>query len=176
MAASYVKTYKAIDPVKTQAYEIFQNHNRVCSTKGRKDQKEPIANNTFMQEIPRTKHLSIYDEKTKTFIPTPRRLTLERKVEERIKEESCNEFFIGGDRLSGFTSWNYFVVERQGEPGELRLYFSRNQWKFVCVFQEYFRYSKEYLSKNEALLRYRCNKVFWAGEKKFPEGGKELSN
>lgn len=175
MAASYVRTYKAIDTVKTQAYEIFQNHNRVCSTKGRKDQKEPIANNTFMQEIPRTKHLSTYDPLTKTFIPTPRRLSLERKMEEKIKEQSSVEFFCGSDRLSGFTSWNYFVVEGKGKPGELRLYFSRNRWKFVCVFLDSFRYSNEYSSKEEALIKHRCSRIFWAGEKKFPPGGEELS-
>lgn len=63
MRRSGLKSYKTggVDVIKMNAHDIYQNSNRVRSTKGPKHNQEPVLNGPFTQEIPQTFSLSMYN-------------------------------------------------------------------------------------------------------------------
>lgn len=187
-AAERVKTHSRIDKGKQLEYEIFQNHERTRSFANvrytlayRKERaktlKAGMTNTEYYkpvdvsvpEEVPRTKNLSTrYIDETgkKHFIPSPRRITLKQRADEKELENSVHEFWVSGQRHQGFTTWNHRVLEDKGMPGELRLYFSAERYRFVMVFDGLIHYSNE-MNHYEAYRRVRKEKqIFWAGKKK----------
>lgn len=188
-AAERVKTHGRIDKGKQLEYEIFQNHERTRSMSTlvrytltyRKERAKTLKagmtnteyykpyDSTHVERVPKTKNLSVrYIDETgkKHFIPSPRRLTLDKRATEKELENSAYEFWASGQRGQGFTTWNYRVLEHRGRPGELRLYFSAERYRFIMMFDGLIHFSNEY-DRFEAYRRVRKEKeIFWAGEKK----------
>lgn len=166
-ASDFINTSQGIDQNKVEAYDIFKNRQRVQSTRGSRGNTTPISDNTWMQEVPKTKHLSIRVNTGSgdVYVPTPRRLTLERKLEEKILDDGKKEYWAS-DRQAGFNHELHFVVERNWNmvQGELRLYFHHNIYTFVQVdsLGNRLRYSNPYKGKDLAMTKYRRGKIFWA--------------
>lgn len=187
-AAERIKTHGRIDKGKQLEYEIFQNHERTRSFTNvrytlayRKERaktlKAGMVNTEYykpvdvseQEQIPKTKNLSTrYIDETgkKHFIPSPRRITLDKRATEKELETSAHEFWVSGQRGQGFTTWNFRVLEGKGKPGELRLYFSAERYIFIMMALPHVWYSN-YYTKFDA---YQCvekkRNVFWAGKRK----------
>ena len=136
---------------KMSAFDIDLMNNRVRtrSTRGRRDQMVSVENNTWVQEIPRTKHLSSYEPTTKTYIPSPRRLALKTKLDEMVAVD--RPFWEVG---------LFFVVGPNKFYGSLRCYFHKNVYVFVDTENKI--RSNPYEGKDFALQRHRRGKIFWA--------------
>lgn len=130
--------------------DLFNNRGRIRSTQGRRDQMIPLDDHTWVNKVPKTKHLSAYEPTTKAYIPSPRRMALEAKLNERKSEE--DKFKL------------YFVVERRGTEGELRCYFHQGVYKFVEIDGMKRRESNPYKGKDLAMSKYRRGRIFWAGD------------
>lgn len=127
--------------------DLFNNRSRTQSSQGRRDQMIPLEDNTWVQKVPRTKHLSAYEPTTKAYIPSPRRLALESKLNEIVKSD-----------MSDFTKWLSFMVEPQ-----LRCHFHKGVYVFVelDVQGNQRRYSNPYKGKDLAMTKYRRGRIFW---------------
>jgi len=131
--------------------DLFKNKQRIRSTRGGRTDAVPVENNTWVQNIPKTKHLSAYEPTSKTYIPTPRRLTLERKFEEILAQEQR-------------AFWDSTI--RFKLSALLYCYVFKGQFGFV-EFDEQgnrVRYSNLYKNKELAMSKYRRGKIFWAGK------------
>jgi hypothetical protein len=130
--------------------DLFKNKQRIRSTRGGRTDSIPIENNTWVQAIPKTKHLSAYEPTSKTYIPTPRRIALERKLEEIVAQDKR-------------AFWDSNIRFKIGE--RLYCYVFRGQFGFV-EFDERgnnIRYSNLYKSRGIAMDKYRRGKIYWAG-------------
>lgn len=127
--------------------DLFNNRSRTQSAQGRRDQMIPLEDNTWVQKVPRTKHLSAYEPTTKAYIPSPRRLALESKLNEIVKSD-----------MSDFRRWLSFMVEPN-----LRCHFHRDVYVFVELDDKgnQRRHSNPYKGKDLAMAKYRRGKIFW---------------
>lgn len=190
-ASDFINTSRGVDKSLTEAYDIYNNHQRVLSTTGRKDQMMPVKDNTFLQPIPKTKSLSVratdvndnpvFDKDGRAvFIPTPKRIAKEGAKTEYVlglKEfwshtieikEGVVQTRVREGRISGFCDWNYYhIKEHSRENDKLLLYFSMERWIFVRLFPDCFWFSNTYKSKEEAMNRCNRGVIFWAGERKY---------
>lgn len=190
-ASDYINTGSGVDVSKSRAYDIYKNHERtkslgnlvqVRTTEGKNIPrserylfKEEGRIVEIQEPIPKTKHLSIEFKDPVTgkiiSVPTPRRLSLDRKFEERaagLKEFWTETTTKGPDRMAGFTTWNYFIVQ---DTYELRLYFSQERFIFVRMLPTFCQFSIVYKGKELALSKHRRGRIFWAGARQFPKEG-----
>lgn len=140
--------------------DLFNNRGRTQSAQGRRDQMIPLEDNTWVQKVPRTKHLSAYEPTTKAYIPSPRRLALESKLQE----------IVANDR-SDFAKWLSFMMPNSKFYNDLRCHFHKDVYVFVELNDhgDERRYSNPYNGKDLAMAKYRRGKIFWAGFYK-PQG------
>jgi hypothetical protein len=152
--------------------DLFKNKSRIRSTRGERTNSTPVEHNTWTQEVPRTRHLSAYEPTTKTYIPSARRLTLERKLEEKVIADGLANGWKN-NRQASFDHKLHFVV-RRNEQGELRCYYHRDIYEFVEVNPDgvKLRYSNPYKGKELALSKFRRGRIFWAGDFTVPKGNK----
>jgi len=130
--------------------DLFKNKQRIRSTRGGRTDAVPVENNTWVTPIPKTKHLSAYEPTSKAYIPSPRRLSLERKLEEIVANEKQR-------------FWDSNIRFKMGEY--IYCYVFKGQFGFV-EFDEQgnkVRYSNLYKDRALALSKYRRGKIYWAG-------------
>jgi len=188
-----VRTRSNVDQSKVVSHTIFQNHQRTESfgrlvPKRVHDSLGPYTGKnadgtkyryriTYIQEpVPETKRNG-YLARVKeggdfVHVPNPRGLAQDERAKEK-REENNKEFWTekgskGPDRMSGFTTWNWFCLKRETNE-EWRMYFNQNRWIVCKLLPEYFRYSVVYPSKAEAMKKYNKGRVFFAGVKKYSE-------
>jgi hypothetical protein len=131
--------------------DLFKNKQRIRSTRGGRTNCIPVEHNTWVQQVPKTKNLSAYEPTTKTYIPTPRRLALQRKLDEIVAQEQRN-FWDSNIRFK--ISEYLFCYVFKGQFGFVELDERGNR----------VRYSNLYKSRAIAMDKYRRGKIYWAGD------------
>jgi hypothetical protein len=122
-----------------------------------------------MQEVPRTRALSTYDEDWKEYIRSERGITVDRKHEELVKQEQSSlKNFLSfykvwqGRRHQGVAEYYCTVLERIGKDYKLMLFFSGMECLFVQEYQNNRFISRTYYEGREyAMQQYKNNTIGW---------------
>lgn len=166
-SASRVKTKGRVDRGKQLEYEIFQNFDRTRSL----ENDDRVIRRGAIETVPDRKKNFLVDEKGKVVLlnaPPTKVLTTEAAQRERALQNAPKDFWVGCSSIKFYTTWTYRVVEKRGEPGELRLHFSRGRFIYVRVYESIrtIQFSTA-TDKQTALARHDSGSIFWAGTKKF---------
>lgn len=162
-----IRVRGTIDPIKANAYNLFNNQQRVRSTVGRKNDKSFTDDNAWMdfeRKLGKVKDIRQ--------IPAGRRLAYFLSQKESEKEGIRREFWVHdrentNGRFSGTIAWKYFIYARSSEMTAF-LCFERNEWVWIKKYTNgYLKYSFVYEKKENAVADYEADKVMWAGVEKF---------
>lgn len=155
-----------VDTSKIAAHEMFQNRNRVNTTQGRAGEMEPVLENTWMEDIPRTGSYRDYLERRERYIKlvNEHSLVIEEENEEPLKnrkiipqDKDLLDYMFDvwqGVRLQGVNQYHTINY------GVYTLYFQGDKFRFV-IEDEKFRYiSKLYVGRAAAEEAYN-SKIKW---------------
>jgi len=138
----------------------FDNHSRVRTTVGPKHEKELVLNNTFMQEIPKTKGRllhSFFDDAKQALIhaePTPK---MQIKKEVTILERLWAS--VNGNK-HGIDVFHHMIYAKyQGTT--MKLFFSGNLWCWVKETETEYKASCFYGGKERAERALKENRIIW---------------
>jgi len=137
----------------------FDNHGRVRTNVGPRHQREPIRNNTFMQQVPQTKgrlhHSEVqYDEKGEFLVEaaqTPREAM-------EVKRVWASQF-RSGQGIAEF----HFIPMYEGPERILDLGFSGQKWLWRQTHKVLgqVRVSSIYASRDRAVLALEEERILW---------------
>lgn len=168
-ASDFINTYQGIDQSKVAAYDLLNNRQRVANTKGRRDQVEPVLNNTFMQDIPERRKLRAYDDEKKVWIDNPRSDAVEKKHLELRKEQLHKERKAlitslyatwQSKNMQKVVEYSCQILEQIGRYN-LCLYFAGTEFILVLETEDTRMISRTYRSREEAMGKKADNKISW---------------
>lgn len=150
------------------ADKLSEYHRSVQSTVGPKNNMEPMQNNTFMQEVPKTKARTrelqdfyvIHDKKGDAHT-VPVRNTPRELVETKVATVEA----FRSDRLQGFVHWFWKTLSIG--PVVYRIGCGGNCWKLRKIYTEqgYYMESIGYSSKERAVSAFATTAIRWKADK-----------
>lgn len=177
-----VKSKQGVNTNYVDAFEVFQQRRRARTTKGRRDQIEHVAENTFMQTIPKTRvglldvrHTTEHGVEIEQILsnPAPRRFAQAKRRDEKVLDSRpafAVEYWQGSLRMSGFNTWNSYTYLTTSE-WNYRVFFSGARWVLVKEYKTFYKYSGEYKTQDALFIALNDDpfNTFWVGLKDKPE-------
>lgn len=152
-ASDYLNVLSGVDPVKTAAYEIYQNRARVKTTTGGRANASHVKNNTFMQQIPPT----ITSVPAGVHMNNPR--TAVAKRIDQVKERVVDVW--QGDKHQGFIEFIRGPLLSDWKGVKVYLWFTGNYYKIIKTGPTFQATSATYTGREQAERVWLSDKIQW---------------